>query len=84
MKNKTLKDTVDEMTSKDYKERFKAEYDQLAIRMEGLSNMLHKMKEGTLEFTPSCSYDLLASQLVAMEKYKHILEVRADIENIEL
>lgn len=84
MRSKTLKDTVDGMTDKDYKKRFKAEYDQLVIRMDGLSNMLHKMKEGILEFTPSCSYDLLASQLMAMEKYKHILEVRADIENIEL
>ena len=31
-----LKDTIELMTSEDYKERFKAEYLQLKIRIEGL------------------------------------------------
>ena len=33
---KTLKDTVELMNSTDYKERFIAEYKQLAIRYKGL------------------------------------------------
>lgn len=79
-----LKDTVQMMVSVDYKERFKAEYLQLKIRMTGLSNMLKKYKAGTLTFKPSCSYDLLNGQLKSMEMYAKYLEERAEIENIEL
>jgi hypothetical protein len=79
-----LNETVGMMNSKDYKERFKAEYLQLKIRMEGLAAMLKKYIEGTLTFKPSCSYDLLNSQLRVMMQYKMTLEERAKIENIEL
>ena len=79
-----LKDTIEMMVSVDYKERFKAEYLQLKIRMTRLSNMLKKYKAGTLTFKPSCSYDLLNGQLKSMEMYAKYLEERAEIENIEL
>ena len=79
-----LNETVEMMNSADYKERFKAEYLQLKIRMEGLSNMLRKYKEGTLNFTPSCSYDLLDGQLIVMDMYAVYLKKRAEIENIKL
>lgn len=79
-----LKETVPMMESVDYKDRFKAEYLQLKIRMTGLSNMLKKYKAGTLTFKPSCSYDLLNGQLKSMEMYAKYLEERAEIENIEL
>ena len=35
-----LKDTVEMMNSEDYKERFKAEYYQLSIRLYNLTSML--------------------------------------------
>ena len=79
-----LKDTIEMMGSEDYKERFKAEYLQLKIRINGLRNMLKKYKAGTLPFTPSCSYDLLNGQLKAMELYATYLEERAEIEGIDL
>ena len=79
-----LKDTVNLMNSGDFKERFKAEYYQLKIRYEGLSKMLEKYREGTLDFTPKCSYGLLYTQLVSMKHYMDILEERAVIEDIEL
>ena len=79
-----LKDTVQMMESVDYKERFKAEYLQLKIRINGLRNMLKKYKARTLPFTPSCSYDLLNGQLKAMELYATYLEERAEIEGIDL
>ncbi|MDQ0149347.1 hypothetical protein ACFO6R_10185 [Eubacterium multiforme] len=79
-----LNETVKMMNSSDYKERFRAEYLQLKIRMNGLSNMLKKYKEGKLTFKPSCSYELLRTQLVYMECYKNVLEERAKVENIEL
>ena len=79
-----LIDTVEMMNSENYKERFRAEYFQLDIRINGLSNMLEKYKEGSLTFTPSCSYEVLYTQLVHMECYKRSLEERAKIENIIL
>lgn len=79
-----LNETVEMMNSNEYKERFKAEYLQLKIRMNGLSAMLKKYKEGTLTFTPSCSFDLLNAQFKAMDLYASFLEERAVIENIEL
>ena len=79
-----LKETVLLMESVDYKERFKAEYLQLEIRVNGLRNMLKEYKDGTLTFKPSCSYDLLNGQLKAMELYATYLEERAQIEEIDL
>ena len=79
-----LKDTVQMMESVDYKERFKAEYLQLKIRINGLRNMLKKYKAGTLTFKPFCSYYLLNGQLKAMELYATYLEERAEIEGIDL
>ena len=79
-----LNETVEMMNSQDFKERLKAEYLQLKIRMEGLSSMLKKYKEGILSFKPKCSYEVLYKQLVYMEDYLNVLKERAEIENIEL
>lgn len=79
-----LKDTAELMESADFKDRFKAEYYQLNIRMTGLSKMLESYKNGTLKFTPKCSYDLLNAQFKAMDMYASYLEERAKIEGIEL
>ena len=79
-----LNETVEMMNSVDYKERFRAEYFQLKIRMNGLSAMLKKYKDCTLTFTPSCSYDLLNAQFKAMDLYASFLEDRAVVEDIEL
>ena len=79
-----LKDTVEMMNSEDFKERFKAEYLQLEIRVNGLRNMLKKYKDDTLTFKTSCSYDLLNGQLKAMELYATYLDERAEIEGIDL
>ena len=79
-----LKDTIDLMQSEDYKERFKAEYYQLKIRLEKLYEMLVRYDAGTLGFTPDCSIQLLKDQLSSMRDYLYALQVRAEIENIEL
>ena len=79
-----LKDTSSMMNSTDYKERFKAEYLQLKIRMDGLASMLIRMENNMLDFTPKCSYDLLNGQLKAMNLYASYLEERAEIEGIDL
>lgn len=79
-----LRDTVKMMNSEDYKERFKAEYMQTKIRYEKLHKMVIKYEAKTLNFTPSCSIDLLKEQKKHMGNYLSCLEVRAEIEGINL
>ena len=79
-----IKDTIEMMTSEDYKERFKAEYYQTKIRTEKLASMVLKYEEGTLDFEPTCSLGLLQNQLNAMERYLAILKIRAGIEKVDL
>ena len=79
-----LKNTVDMMNSADYQERFKAEYYQTRIRYEKLHKMVVKYEAGTLNFTPKCSIELLKEQKKHMGCYLYSLEVRAEIEGIEL
>ena len=46
--------------------------------------MIIKYEADTLGFEPNCSIELLINQASAMGEYLHILEIRAEIENIEL
>ena len=80
--NMKLNETVEMMNSPEYKDRFKAEYLQLKIRIDGLQVMLDKYAIGTLPFTPTSSYDLLNGQLKSMKMYASYLEERAHIEGI--
>lgn len=79
-----LQDTVEMMNSSDYKERFKAEFYQLKLRIDGLEAMLTKYENDTLEFTPSCNIALLKAQIATMVAYENILKMRAKQESIEL
>lgn len=76
--------TAELMGSADYKERFVAEYYQTKIRYEKLHEMCIRYEAGTLDFEPTCSLELLTKQMAAMGQYLHCLEVRAQIEGIEL
>lgn len=84
MRATELRDTAEMMNSSDYKERFKAEYIQTKIRYGKLHNMCIKYEAGTLDFEPSCPLALLKEQKAAMGNYLRCLEVRAEIEGIEL
>lgn len=81
---KELHETVDMMLSEDYKERFKAEYYQTKIRYDKLHKMLIKAEAGTLEFEPTSSLLILNNQAHYMGNYLKTLEVRAEMEGIEL
>lgn len=72
------------MISGDYKERFKAEYEQLIIRYNGLNRMIEKWDAGQLTFKPTCPRSTYDLQLKAMKDYMVVLEARAVIENVEL
>ena len=84
MENIELKDTVELMNSENYKERFKAEYIQTKIRYEKLHKMCIKYEAGMLNFEPKCSLELLKEQKSYMGNYLRTLEIRAEIEQIEL
>lgn len=68
-----LEDTVDLMLSGDYKDRLKAEYLQLSIRIEKLKLRLEENNN-----------ELLQAQLALMNAYKNILKERLDTENISV
>ncbi len=81
---KSIESTIEPMLSSDYKERFKAEYEQTRIRYLKLKAIVTKYYHGTLEFELSCPIDVLMDQLDIMQSYIDILEIRATIENVEL
>ena len=83
-KIETLSDTIDLMCSKDYKDRFKAEYYQTKIRYEKLHKTLVKYDAKILDFEPTCPIGILRNQCLHMGSYLYELEVRAEIEKIEL
>ena len=83
-----LEETVKLMESSDYRERFKAEYLQTKIRYEKLKKFNNRIEaaevmnqEGPQHNCPSF---LLKEQQRAMGENLHILEIRAEIEGIEL
>lgn len=79
-----LKDTIELMQSTDYKDRFKAEYYQLADRYKKLKVMLQKWNKGELNFTPASPITFWNMQIKAMSDYKTALELRAEAEGIKL
>lgn len=89
-----LKDTVKQMESTDYKERFKAEYYQLKIRYEKLKAFNTKIEaaeatcykgaEAIAMPKHDCPNSLLREQQHLMGQLLHTLELRAAIEGIEL
>lgn len=83
-----LKETIDLMTSEGYKERFIAEYIQAKIRYEKLKTFCNKIeaaqKTNTEAPKHSCPLEVLREQQKAMGYYLHILEIRAEIEKIDI
>ena len=78
-------DNVDKLDdTSDYKKRMQTEYRKLKGRYDKLHNMIVKYEAGTLDFEPNCTIDILKNQKSAMGQYLYWLEVRAQIENVEL
>lgn len=68
----------------DWKERVVQEYKELKERYNKLHKMLIKYEAGTLDFTPNCPLELLKEQKMYMGEYLRILEIRSEIEDIDL
>ena len=88
-KTEMIKSTKHENVDKsddtpDYKKRMQTEYRELKERYDKLHNMIVKYEAGTLDFEPNCTIDILKNQKSAMGQYLYWLEVRAQIENVEL
>ena len=92
-----LKETSKLMGSSDYKERFIAEYLQTKIRYEKLKRFNNTIEAArstnyccgdTCKIvkmpTHDCPDDLLREQQNIMGQYLHILEIRAEIEGIDI
>lgn len=92
-----LKDTVVLMNSENYKERFIAEYWQTKIRYEKLKSFNNKIEASKrvrfqgdsskvmlVEPNHDCPAEMLCEQQRIMGEYLHILEVRAEIEGVDL
>ena len=69
-----LSETTLYMTSASYKERFIAEYAQLAIRIIKLSILVSNYERNKLGFKLDTPIELLKDQLNAMNDYLEILE----------
>lgn len=68
----------------DYKQRMIEEYQQTKARYQKLHKILVKHDAGTLDFTPTCPARLLREQEMYMRHYLEVLEIRAEIEEINL
>lgn len=79
-----LKDTIQQMLSEDYRDRFKAEYYQVKIRYDKLIDMLDRWDKGQLLFSPTCPRELLWRQVTVMEDYMDLLIERSIAEGIDL
>lgn len=67
-----------------YKERMIKEYTELKTRYDKLCAMITRYDAGTLDFEPTCSIDILKSQMRIMAVYLDILRLRAEIEKVPL
>ena len=83
-----LKETIEGMTSDDYKERMKAEYWQTKLRYEKLKDLNNRIEAAQMCLYPEpphdCPVGLLLEQQQAMHSYLHTLKLRAVIEGVEL
>lgn len=85
-----LNKTVEMMLSPNYKERFIAEFHQTKTRYEKLKAFCNKIEASIVtngkvpEPKHDVPYDILRDQERAMGEYLHMLELRAEIEGIDL
>lgn len=70
--------------NKEYIERFKKEYKETKERYNKLHKMIIKYEAGTLDFKPTCSLEILKEQAMYMGNYLRILEIRAELEKVQL
>ena len=68
----------------DYKERMVKEYVELKEKYSKLHRIIVKHDAGTLEFKLDCPIEVLKAQKNIMGQYLNTLEIRAEIEKVDL
>ena len=79
-----LKDTIELMSSTDWKDRFIAEYLQIKIRYEKLHKLIVRREVGKIEFNTPIPLASWNEQAYYMGMYLHELEKQAVLHGIEL
>ena len=72
------------MLDSDYRNRFRAEYYHVKVRLNNLKAVLKLWDENKLDFKPDCPRSIYNLQLHAMEDYLAVLEARAAIEKVDI
>lgn len=72
------------LKSDDYKDRAKGEYYFVKDKYEKLHRMIIRREAGKLDFKPNCPMEQWKEQAAAMGAYLYQLEVKAEMEGIEL
>lgn len=67
---------------KNYERRFVVEYLELHARIRNLEEFIERLNLGQEE--SKCDVGILIMQLNTMRKYRAILEMRADLEELDL
>lgn len=67
-----------------WQNRMKREYHETKERYEKLNRLLVKHAASTLDFTLKCPIELLKAQREHMSDYLYTLEIRAEIEGVDL
>ncbi|MDO4809964.1 MAG: hypothetical protein Q4A04_08405 [Eubacteriales bacterium] len=75
---------VELLKSDDYKDRAKGEYFFVKDKYNKLHRMIVKREAGTITFKPNCPIEQWKAQAAAMGEYLHQLEIKAEIEGVEL
>lgn len=71
-----LKDTIDGMLSDDWKDRLKAEYNQLRIRTAKLSQYINKLKQEEIQEHYNGELFQCTIQYLSMKDYLNAIENR--------
>lgn len=74
----------DRLTIDPYKDRMAKEYRELKERYNNLHRIIVRYEAGTLDFELNCPIELLKTQKRAMGQYLLTLEIRAEIEGVDL
>lgn len=80
----TLEETIPLMQSDDWKDRFKAEYWQLKIRLESLITLIQEVEAKRKPLPSKTPLSVYAAQATFMDSYMLWLNKRASKEGIDL
>lgn len=80
----SLDKIIDLLKSEDYKDRAKGEYFLVKDKYEKLHKMIVKREAGTINFEPNCPMWQWRAQAAAMGEYLHQLEIKAEMEGVDL